>query len=153
MKTIWIAASAAALFCGAAVAQTNPPDTAAGSDHMTPKLATGIAAVPTVPVFTPVSAFTSVPAGEQMTSQVLGLHVRDAANKDIGEIKDIAYGPKGVQSYILGVGGFLDMGEHYVAVEPGAIQIAYDAVGKTWNATMDATADQLKAAPAFTYGP
>jgi hypothetical protein len=157
MKTIWIAASAASLLCTAAMAQpapATPATPATGSDHAVPPVkAAATVMAPTTPSYTPVSAFTSVPPGEQMTSQVLGLHVRDSANKEMGQIKDIAYGPQGVQSYIVGVGGFLDMGEHYVAVQPAAIKIAYDAVGKTWSATLDATADQLKAAPAFTYAP
>ena len=149
MKSIWIAASAGALFCGAAIAQTPPPVQVDGAEHAAPPvLAAGTA---TVPTFTKLEAFVSVPAGQQLSSQVLGLHVHNAADKDMGEIKDIAYGPNGVQSYILGVGGFLDMGEHYVAVQPLAMKIAYDAVGKAWHATLDATADQLKAAPAFTY--
>ncbi len=152
MKIIWIAASAAALFGTAAMAQPAPASSAAGSNHsLPPVMAAGTPIVATTPAYTPVSAFTSVPPGTQMTSQVLGLHIHDAANKDMGEIKDIAYGPQGVQSYIVGVGGFLDMGEHYVAVDPAAIKLAYDAVAKTWSATLDATADQLKAAPAFTY--
>jgi hypothetical protein len=47
------------------------------------------------------------------------------------------------------VGGFLGIGEHYVAVNPEAVNVAYK--DNQWHADMNATADQLKSAPAFKY--
>ncbi len=44
------------------------------------------------------------------------------------------------------------MGTHYVAVDPDAVKVTYDASNKVWRATMNATKDQLKAAPEFKYG-
>jgi hypothetical protein len=95
--------------------------------------------------------FTTVPAGDMLSSKVVGTDVHNNANQDIGTIKDVAYAGDNVKAYILGVGGFLGMGDHYVAVSPSAITIGYDANAKTWHATMNATADQLKAAPEFKY--
>ena len=95
--------------------------------------------------------FTTVPATEMLGSKVIGTDVHNNANQDIGTIKDVAYANGGVQAYIVGVGGFLGMGDHYVAVNPAAVHITYDAGNKTWHATMNATADQLKAAPEFKY--
>ena len=44
------------------------------------------------------------------------------------------------------------MGTHYVAVDPDAVAVKYDAGNKVWRATMNATMDQLKSGPEFKYG-
>ena len=95
--------------------------------------------------------FTSLPAKGELSSKVVGLDVYNNANQNIGTIKDVAYNGTSVNGYILGVGGFLGMGDHYVAVRPSAVKISYDAKDKKWHAIMDANADQLKAAPEFKY--
>jgi hypothetical protein len=95
--------------------------------------------------------FASVPATDDLSSQVVGLEVYNNTNQDIGTIKDIAFNAAGVKAYIVGVGGFLGMGDHYVAVRPSAISLSYNADNKTWRATIDTNADQLKAAPEYKY--
>jgi PRC-barrel domain len=95
--------------------------------------------------------FTSLPAKDELSSKVVGLDVYNNANQNIGTIKDVAYNGTSVNRYVLGVGGFLGMGDHYVAVHPSAIKLTYDAKDKKWHASMDANADQLKAAPKFKY--
>jgi hypothetical protein len=95
--------------------------------------------------------FTSLPARDELSSKVVGLDVYNNANQNIGTIKDVAYNGTSVNGYILGVGGFLGMGDHYVAVRPSAVKLSYDAKDKKWHASMDANADQLKAAPEYKY--
>jgi hypothetical protein len=95
--------------------------------------------------------FTTVPSTDRLSSEVVGLDVYNGANKDIGTIKDIAYAGADVKAYILSVGGFLGMGDRYVAVSPSDLKVTYDANAKKWQAKMDTTADQLKSAPAFNY--
>jgi hypothetical protein len=95
--------------------------------------------------------FTALPAGERMSSKMVGLDVYNSANQDIGTIKDVAYDGSTIKAYIVGVGGFLGMGDHYVAVNPSSVHITWDASSKTWHAAMDTTAAQLKAAPEFKY--
>ncbi len=95
--------------------------------------------------------FTTVPAGEMLSSKVAGTDVYNNTNQDVGTIKDVAYSGTSIKAYIVGVGGFLGMGDHFVAVSPSAITVTYDANAKTWLATMNTTADQLKAAPEFKY--
>jgi hypothetical protein len=41
----------------------------------------------------------------------------------------------------------MGMGEHHVAVRPSEITVSYNASDKTWDATTNINADQLKAAP------
>jgi sporulation protein YlmC with PRC-barrel domain/DNA-binding transcriptional regulator YdaS (Cro superfamily) len=97
-------------------------------------------------------AFVSVPQADELSSKVIGLDIYNNDNKDIGQIKDIALNPNGrSQAYIVSVGGFLGMGEHYVAVNPQAVKVTYNDQDKKWHATMNATADQLKSAPEFKY--
>jgi hypothetical protein len=95
--------------------------------------------------------FTSLPAKDELSSKVVGLDMYNNANQDIGTIKDVAYNGDSVNGYVIGVGGFLGMGDHYVAVRPSAVKLSYDAKDKKWHASMDASADQLKAAPEFKY--
>jgi hypothetical protein len=91
------------------------------------------------------------PTGEDMTSKVVGLDVYNNNHQDIGTIKDIAYEGHRIKAYIVGVGGFLGMGDRYVAVNPSALHVSYDSNGKTWHASLNTTADQLKSAPQFKY--
>jgi sporulation protein YlmC with PRC-barrel domain len=96
--------------------------------------------------------FMPVPTNSELSSNLIGLDVYSNENKDIGKIKDIAMNTSGrVQSYILSVGGFLGMGEHYVAVNPSNVTVAYNDSDKKWRASMNTTAEQLKSAPEFKY--
>ncbi len=89
---------------------------------------------------------------DMLSSNVVGVDVYDNANHDLGSIKDVAFDTsKGLKGYVLSVGGFLGMGTHYVAVDADSVKIKYDASDKKWHANMDATKDQLKAAPEFKY--
>jgi hypothetical protein len=97
--------------------------------------------------------FITVQNNDMLSSNVVGLDIYNSQNDDIGKIQDVAFdSSKQVTGYILSVGGFLGMGTHYVAVNPGSIMVAYDAQNKSWKATMNATKDQLKTAPEFKYG-
>ncbi|KIZ43283.1 hypothetical protein OO17_11580 [Rhodopseudomonas palustris] len=97
-------------------------------------------------------SFVAVPNDDDLSSRVVGLDIYNNDNKDIGQIKDIALSRSGkAQAYIVSVGGFLGIDEHYVAVRPSALNISYKTTDKKWHATMDATASQLKAAPEFKY--
>lgn len=97
-------------------------------------------------------AFENVTPNTQLSSKIVGTDVYNNDDKDIGVIKDVAFSANGVKAYILDVGGFLGIGGHYVAVRPSSIRLSYDDSAKKWNAKMDATADQLKAAPDHTSG-
>jgi sporulation protein YlmC with PRC-barrel domain len=124
--------------------------TTANPTTMAPANTTQTAAQP-VPNEGP--SFITVQSNDMLSSNVVGLSIYNSQNNDIGKIQDIAFdSSKQVTGYILSVGGFLGMGTHYVAVNPGSIMVAYDAQNKAWKATMNATKDQLKSAPEFKYG-
>ena len=63
------------------------------------------------------SAATMHREGEWRASKLVGVNVYNDANEKIGDINDVILDKAGkVENVILGVGGFLGMGEHYVAV-------------------------------------
>ncbi|MBV8794016.1 MAG: PRC-barrel domain-containing protein [Hyphomicrobiales bacterium] len=98
-------------------------------------------------------SFIQVQNTDMLSSNVVGLDIHNSQNDNIGKIQDIAFDTsKKVTGYILSVGGFLGMGTRYVAVNPDAVMVSYDAENKVWKATMNATKDQLKQAPEFKYG-
>lgn len=98
------------------------------------------------------STFVNVPARDDLSSKVVGLDIYNNDNKDIGTVKDIALNPNGREAaYIVSVGGFLGIGEHYVAISPSSVKVSYNDGDKKWHATMNASADQLKTAPEFKY--
>jgi len=127
----------------------NPITMTINPDLVTKMVATGPATSRQADVTT--GPFATVPASDQMSSSVVGVEVYNKDFQDIGTIKDVAYDAHGIKAYIVGVGGFLGMGERYVAVTPSAIQIAYDANLKIWHAAMNTTADDVRAAPDFKY--
>jgi len=55
--------------------------------------------------------------GQWRASKLAGVNVYNDANEKIGDISDVIIDKSGkVDTVVLGVGGFLGMGEHYVAV-------------------------------------
>ena len=80
---------------------------------------------------------------------MIGLDVYNEDKQNIGTIKDIALDGNGLNGYIVNVGGFLGMGDHYVVVRPSAI--CFNAKDNKWHATINVNADQLKAAPEYKY--
>ena len=63
------------------------------------------------------SAATMHREGEWRASKLVGVNVYNDANEKIGDINDVILDKSGkVENVVLGVGGFLGMGEHYVAV-------------------------------------
>jgi uncharacterized protein YrrD len=76
--------------------------------------------------------FTYVPAHDELSSNVVGLDVYNKDKQNIGTIKDIALDANGLNGYIVDVGRFLDMGDHYVVVRPSAI--SFNAKDDKWHA-------------------
>src|SRR4051812_37694209 len=55
--------------------------------------------------------------GQWRASKVIGVNVYNDNNEKIGEIEELIIDKSSkVENVVLGVGGFLGMGEHYVAV-------------------------------------
>ena len=112
--------------------------------------------------------------GEYSAYKLVGVNVYNQGNEKIGEIKDILLAKSGkADKVILSVGGFLGIGEHYVAVPFDQIKWVDEPVRsassdtrtttgastttsstRKWypdHALYNATKDQLKAMPEFKY--
>jgi sporulation protein YlmC with PRC-barrel domain len=78
----------------------------------------------------------------------IGKRVYSRAGDDIGEVNDlIMTGNGGIQAVVLGVGGFLGMGEKDVAVSMASIDMTKD--GEAVRLVVDGTKEQFAAAPAY----
>lgn len=96
--------------------------------------------------------FVSISGNDELSSKLIGLDIYNDKNQDVGQIKDVALNQSGqTEAYILSVGGFLGIGDHYVAVNPSQVKVTYNDSEKKWHASMNATTDELKAAPEFKY--
>lgn len=95
--------------------------------------------------------FSTVSKDEMFSSKLKGLNITNQKDETIGEITDLAIKNHQVDALILSVGGFLGMGERYVAVSPSSVNVKYDEKNNKWMASMNTTKDALKAAPEFMY--
>src|ERR1700722_789363 len=71
--------------------------------------------------------FSTVSKDEMFSSKLKGLNVYNQKDESIGEITDLAIKNHEVDALILSIGGFLGMGEHYVAVSPSSVNVRYDS--------------------------
>jgi sporulation protein YlmC with PRC-barrel domain len=93
------------------------------------------------------SEMRQVATGWSAKKQILGKDVYNESGEKIGEINDLIVAPNRSVSYaIVGVGGFLGMGDHEVAVPVSKLK---QQMGKI--VLNGATKDALKAAPKFEY--
>lgn len=111
----------------------------------------GISLAQTAPTPTDKPIFLTIEEGPAVYSSLKGLNVKNAGDETVGEIADVVMNGPMVNAYILSVGGFLGAGAHYVAVSPTALAVTWNDSDKKWNARINATKDQLKAAPQFKY--
>ena len=98
--------------------------------------------------------YTTTGAGnDHLVSKLLGRNVydSDASNaKTLGEINDMIVDSGGhIQAVVIGVGGFLGMGEKDVAVNYSSIKWMHQANSNSLIAVVPTTKDSLKNAPAF----
>ncbi|HEY5225728.1 MAG TPA: PRC-barrel domain-containing protein [Methylovirgula sp.] len=83
-----------------------------------------------------------------LMSDIYGAGVYDPSNSKIGKIDDLVLNPNGqIKMAVIGVGGFLGVGEKDVAVPFNDLKVTnYKG---TEELTLDRTKDQLKSAPAY----
>ncbi len=108
----------------------------------------------------PVSA-----SGQWRASKLIGVNIYNEQNEKIGDVSDIILNSAGkVDGVVIGVGGFLGMGEHDVMLTMDKIKFSNEANksttgstssgSKQWypdKGTVSATKDQLKSMPEFKY--
>ncbi len=133
-----------------AIAQ-NAPGTTGQPGTTQPGTATPPAARPMTP---PAQAQPTTPPAQAQpatpatvaASHLIGLTLRNAANESIGSIDDVLVDADGrVRQVVVGVGGFLGMGERKVAIAWD--QLRFDRARDT--VTVSYTKDQLLALPEY----
>lgn len=87
---------------------------------------------------------------QMSANEYIGQPVYNGANESIGEINDLIIEDNGgVVAAIVGVGGFLGLGEKNVAVPMEKITATQDTQSNELRLTTAETAESLQAAPAF----
>jgi sporulation protein YlmC with PRC-barrel domain len=93
----------------------------------------------------------SIPANSETITHWYKQSVYDSNDSKIGEIEDVLVDRDGkMTALIIGVGGFLGMGEKDVAVPFNAVQ-ATNKNNNKWYLVMNSTKDALKSARGFKY--
>jgi hypothetical protein len=158
MRTLLLGGLLAATIVSPALAQSNPP-----ANRPDPQART------TAPA-------PAAKTGLWRTSKLNGLNVYNDKNEKLGDIKEILVDRSGrVQGVIVGVGGFLGVGEHDIKVDMAKLKFVNDpprtettasgnrptndrtastSADRKWypdHAVLSATKDQLKAMPQFKY--
>jgi len=84
-------------------------------------------------------------------SKLIGASVTGNDNASIGDVNDVLVGRSGtIEGVVIGVGGFLGMGEKNVAVPFQALQVATDGnAANTPKITLQVSKNDLKNAPEF----
>jgi len=92
-------------------------------------------------------------ASEWRGSKLIGASISGPDNKSIGDINDVLIAKDGrVTAVVVGVGGFLGVGEKNVALPFQALNVQRKSGGSAIEKiTVSYTKDQLKSAPKFAY--
>lgn len=98
----------------------------------------------------PATTATTSAADARRASQIIGANVINEENRTIGEVDDLMVSANdgSVTTAVLSVGGFLGIGERYVAVPISNLR--WNTEHSRWMLP-GATVDSLKARPAFSY--
>ncbi|MET4088492.1 PRC-barrel domain-containing protein [Bradyrhizobium sp. S3.5.5] len=84
------------------------------------------------PAATTTTTTTTTASGEWRASKMSGLKIYNDANENIGSINDLLMDKSGnIKIAVIGVGGFLGMGEHLVAVPYEKLKFVNEAVAYT----------------------
>jgi len=91
-------------------------------------------------------------ATQRLATSYLGKNVYGADGERIGDVNDVVIDlqPGGVPVIVIGVGGFLGLGEKNVAVPLGALRA--EQLDGARRLVVGATRDDLRKAPAFVRG-
>jgi PRC-barrel domain len=171
-KLVFVAAASGLMLTAALAQVTTPSDRAPppGATQTAPADQATMPAKPagqaTMPATTAGGAqFIAAQSADQwVASKFKGTDVLGPDDKKVGDVVDILFEKDGkVVAFVVGVGGFLGMGQKDVALAPSAFQVvpARSTTGATGSTAADnpndiklkiaMTKDQLKDAPAFAY--
>jgi len=109
-----------------------------------------VAGLAVTAAFAATRTMNAIPADSQTVTDFYKQSVYDPGRNKIGSVDDVLIDKQGkVTALMVGVGGFLGMGEKDVAVPFAAVKA--EKKDNSWYLTLDETKDSLKAAPGFKY--
>ena len=115
--------------------------------------ATALAAFLVVPALAAPEVKFYTEQGEWRASTLIDTKVTNAAGETIGDINEVLIDKDGkVVAVVLGVGGFLGVGERHAAVTFSSLELTRDANGNPL-VRVDVTKDQLKSQPEWKWEP
>src|SRR5690606_39189073 len=86
-----------------------------------------------------------------LASSLMGKTVYNQADETLGKINDLVFAKEGgIEAVVVGVGGFLGIGEKNVAVSYNAVQATTTQEDGSVKLVLDTTKDELDAAPSYT---
>lgn len=89
--------------------------------------------------------------GQWRASKLVGLDVYNDANEKLGDINELILDKEGkVSAVVIGVGGFLGMGEHDIAVSMDKLKFKEEAVRTTATTTTPTTRESTTGAATTT---
>lgn len=150
----------ASLFGLTAVAQTTQPAAPNQSAPQTtqpipaPSAPAG-SAQPGIRTVDPASmtvTFYTVRPADMLAENLIDADVYNLQNEEVGEIEDLIIDEgKTIRAVVIGIGGFLGIGERRVAVDPGSLVINRGANGEIARVVINTTRENLKNAPEFKF--
>jgi sporulation protein YlmC with PRC-barrel domain len=97
------------------------------------------------------SSLSEQAATDFRSSKLVGLSVYNSANERVGDINDLILAADGkINAVVIGVGGFLGMGEKLVALPFADVKIDHDSNG-AMRASVSESKESLESAPDFKY--
>lgn len=136
---------------GTGVAQTEPLPPATGAEPAVPGTDdTQAAEIESDGMAEPVEGTIQMQSQNTvLASDLMGASLYNAAEETVGSIDDVIVSTDGtVEGVVIGVGGFLGIGQKKVAVEMSQISVQADALGNP-RLLLDSTREALEAAPEF----
>ncbi len=149
MKASALAACAAILMSSAAFAQTTTTPPATNPPTVTPPATTAPPArTPSTETQVKSKAPTQEVTGAWNAKDFMRSRVYNMAGERVGDVNDILVDDGRVTGIVIGVGGFLGIGEKEVSLKPDQIKRMVHSDGETYF-TVNTTKDQLQAAPEY----
>jgi hypothetical protein len=135
LKKLMIATAASALLAGGAYAQAPAPSPSPAA---------------TSPAATRTQVVAQQAADQMLASKFKGTDVMGPNNEKIGDVTDVLFDKDSkVLAYVIGVGGFLGIGQKDVALAPASFQLQPATDKENMKLKLSMTKDELKSAPDF----